>query len=146
MAGGILENNAGKPFCEKMDLSLLVHKSSNFVYRVQINSLCGALNIGQLLGKKLLQGAGGVDVFLLLAGDSLVAQEVFQVAVSLQIQLLAKSNDRRCGDKGCFCQIMNLHAGDFIFLSADIAKNLQLKRAERVDYICRKALEHGIHL
>ena len=107
MAGGILENNAGKPFGKEMNLSLLVHKSSNFVYRVQINSLCSTLNVGQLLGKKFLQGAGGVDVFLLLAGDSFVAQEVFQVAVSFQIQFFAKSNNRRCGDKGRFCQIMN---------------------------------------
>ena len=107
MTGGILKNNTGKPFRKEMNLGLLVHKGGNFIYCVQINGLCGVLNIGQLLGKKLLQGAGGVDVFLLLAEDSFVAQELFQVAVSFQIQFFAKSNNRRCGDKGRFCQIMN---------------------------------------
>ena len=76
MTGGILENNTGKPFRKEMDLGLWVHKGGDFMDRIQINRPCGALNIGQLLGKQLLQGAGGVDVFLLLAGDSFVAQEL----------------------------------------------------------------------
>ena len=107
MTGGILENNTGKPFRKEMDLGFLVHKGGDFMDRIQINRPCGVLDVGQLLGKQLLQGAGGVDVFLLLAGDGFVAQEVLQVAVSFQIQFFAKSNNRRCGDKGRFCQIMN---------------------------------------
>ena len=82
----------------------MVHKGGDFMDRIQINRPCGVLDVGQLLGKQLLQGAGGVDVLLLLAGDSFVAQEVFQVAVSFQIQFFAKSNNRRCGDKGRFAR------------------------------------------